>query len=96
MWVEWEFEVPDDGYYNIISGEYECSYFEDDGSTHKFYYSDDYFKDSSKEPSSHLRSMSAALAMSNMTLGSNEDVADLLEKTGFLDIKGYDTKEDAV
>ena len=79
-----------DGYYNIITGEYRSEGTGiDEGETHTFFYSDEYFLKPGSYKNEHLRTMSAALALSTMQASSDEYVKDLLGKIGFTDIKTY-------
>ena len=77
-----------DGYYNIITGQYDSARF-DEGETRTFYYSDEYFREPGSHKNVHLRSMSAALSLSTMQENSDEYVIDVLEKIGYKDIKTY-------
>lgn len=64
----------------------------------KYYYSDDYFKNSGKEKNEHLRTMSMCLALSSITAIDKEDKAEnvknLLEDIGFIDTVVYDINEE--
>ena len=78
-----------DGYGNIISGEYKFMCFKKEY-TGTFYYTDEYFDKDSSAKDTHFRTMSAALAFSTMQADSSDYVQDILTQIGFGDIKSYD------
>ena len=77
-----------DGYFNIISGQYNSGYF--DGAR-TYFYSDEYFNDAGSKTNPHLRTMSAALAISTFNNGSDDYTTAILGETGFSDAKTYGT-----
>lgn len=83
-----------DGYTGIISGKYDSDSFE--GDEHMFYYSDDYFRESGTKKNDHLRTMSAALAMTAMQKNPSDTVKNILEATGFEDVKTYGFDSDGM
>ena len=75
-----------DGYYNIISGQYTGYYY--DGEKRTYYYSDDYFNDKGSEKNAHLRTMSGVVAITAIK-DSKEYTEDIFDQTGFSEIETY-------
>ncbi|MCR4842566.1 MAG: hypothetical protein K5840_04815 [Eubacterium sp.] len=84
-----------DGYNGIITGEYTSKNWENDGISHSFYYTDEYFENSGKDEDDHLRSMSAAFALAAVQDGKLTYVSDICDKIGFTDVTMYDEEDSA-